>query len=114
MSDTVPTQTPPTTAKAATAGGQAAPSLTPGTAATTAAGVVGAWLNDKRVTALWGISENRNSWIYINGVGWKKLANNSDTAVVALTILGAHAKQTQTAYNYREEADGMIHEAYVW
>ncbi len=78
------------------------------------AGGVTAWVNGQKVNALWSINENRNSWIGVAGVGWIKLANNSDSAVVALTILGAHAKQTQGAINYRQEADGMIHEIYAW
>ena len=48
------------------------------------------------------------------GVGWVKLANNSDSAIVALTMLGANAKLTQGAVNYRQESDAMIHEMYVW
>lgn len=43
-----------------------------------------------------------------------KLANNSDTAIVALTMLGANARQTQGIVNYRQESDNMIHEMYVW
>lgn len=75
---------------------------------------VTAWVNNQKVNALWCINQNRNSWISIAGVGFKKLANNSDTAVVALSILGASAKQTQGPVNFREEADGMVHELYVW
>jgi len=77
-------------------------------------GGITAWVNNQKINALWSINENRNSWIGVAGVGWRKLANNSDTAVVALTILGANAKQTQGAVNYRQEADGMIYEMYVW
>ena len=77
-------------------------------------GGIATWLNNKRVARLWGINQNRNSWVYVTGVGWKRLANNSDTAVVALTTLAASAKFTQTNYNYREEADHMIYETYVW
>jgi hypothetical protein len=29
-------------------------------------------------------------------------------------MLGANARQTQGAVNYRQEADNMIHEMYVW
>jgi len=116
MSDQVPTLLPPS-ADGSTGGGagasDAAPTMTPDTL-NAAVGGLTAWNNDKRVTALWGMNQNRNAWVHINGVGWKKLANNSDSAVMALTLLGAHAKQTQTTYNYRDEADGMIHEAYVW
>jgi hypothetical protein len=91
--------------------GGTAPSLRP------AEGVganVTAWQNNKRITGLWSISENRNSWVHIDGVGWKKLANNSDSAIVALTMLGAHAREKASVVNYREESDGMIREMYVW
>lgn len=115
MSETMPTLIPAGAGGVtATTEGDAAPSLEPSAAVAATEGGVTTWLSNKRVSALWGISENRNSWVYITGVGWKKLANNSDSAVVALTMLAAHAKQTQTNYNYREESDGMIHETYVW
>ena len=80
------------------------------------AGGIGAtvWVNNKKINALWAINQNRNSWVGVAGVGWVKLANNSDTAIVALTMLGANAKLTQGTVNYRQEADGMIHEMYVW
>ena len=113
MNEQVPTLTPPV-ASSNTGAGDAAPSLTPASLSGGAAGAITAWNGDKRVGALWGINQNRNSWVFIVGVGWKRLANNSDTAVVALTMLAAHAKQSQTNYSYRDEADGMIHESYVW
>src|SRR4029077_5066996 len=72
------------------------------------------WVNNKKINALWAIAENRNSWVGVAGVGWVKLANNSDSAIVALTMLGANARQTQGNVNYRQESDNMIHEMYVW
>ena len=72
------------------------------------------WQYGKKINALWSINENRNSWVGVTGVGWVKLANNNDTAIVALTMLGADAKLTQGTVNYRQESDGMIHEIYVW
>ncbi len=75
---------------------------------------VGAWIADQRVSALWSINQNRNVFMGVAGVGWKKLANNSDSAIVALTILASHARATQSRIDYREEADGMVHECYVW
>lgn len=79
-------------------------------------GAVGAsvWVTNKKINALWAINENRNSWAGVAGVGWAKLANNSDSAIVAFTILGANARQTQGFVSYRQEADNMIHEMYVW
>ena len=72
------------------------------------------WRYDQRVSALWINNANRNSWAAIVGVGWKKLANNLDTGVIALSILAAHAKNMQSNFTCREEADGMIYEIYDW
>jgi hypothetical protein len=94
-----------------------APSAEPPAAAEAgiAAGIgASVWVNNKKINALWSINENRNSWVGVAGVGWVKLANNSDTAIVALTMLGANARQTQGIVNYRQESDNMIHEMYVW
>ena len=98
-----PTQEPPAAALAA--------ALAAG-----AAGGIGAtvWVNNQKINALWTINQNRNSWVSVVGKGWVKLANNSDTAIVALTMLGADAKLTQGLVNYRQESDNMIHEMYVW
>lgn len=93
--------------------GPTAPSLSPPEGEKGMMGIT-AWQNDKRVGMLWAINENRNSWVYINSVGWKKLANASDSGIVAMTILASHAKELQRRIDYRDEADGMIHEMYIW
>jgi len=74
---------------------------------------VTAWQNNKRITALWSINQNRNSWIGVSGLGWRKLANNSDSAIVALTMLCSHARKKNSVVNFREEG-GMVREIYVW
>jgi hypothetical protein len=72
------------------------------------------WKRDQRVTGLWSKNEAANSWAAIRGIGWKKLANTSDSGNIALTVLATQALQTGRPVDYREEADGMIHEIYVW
>ena len=122
MTDTRPQQEMLSTTTTGTADGgvatTAAPTAEPPTAAVggVTAGAIGAsvWVNNKKINALWAISENRNSWVGVAGVGWVKLANNSDSAIVALTMLGANARHTQGIVNYRQEADNMLHEMYVW
>jgi hypothetical protein len=74
----------------------------------------GVWQTNKRVNALWGTNEPRNSWVMIAGVGWKKLAADTDSSALALTVLASHGKLTQARVDYREESDGLIHELYVW
>ena len=124
-----PTQAPPTAATMATAGAAQPEQLPPGAAAAVsapaapseplpdAAGAkagVTVWVNTQTINALWSMNQTRNSWIGVANVGWKKLADNSDSASMALTMLSAHAREKQSPVNYREEADGKIHEMYVW
>jgi hypothetical protein len=90
----------------------AAPTLPVGADGVSAA--IGAWNNNKRITALWSINQNRNAWIHVDGVGWKRLSTASESGIVALARLTAHARERNSAVNYRDEADGMVHEIYVW
>jgi hypothetical protein len=122
MSETQPQQDVLTVASTTSGAGLSAVSTAAPTAAPPAAsGIMGGvsgvgasvWVNGK-VNALWSINENRNVWMGIAGVGWVKLANNSDSAIVAFTMLAANAKQTQGTVNYRQESDNMVHEMYVW
>ncbi len=92
---------------------QSAPAL-PAEAAGDAVGAVTVWQNGKRISALWTIAEDRNAWVGVTGIGWRKLSNASETATTALAMLSAHARDRDRQVNYREEADGMIHEMYVW
>jgi hypothetical protein len=75
---------------------------------------IAAWQSDKRIGALWTINQVRNSWLFVNGVGWRKIVNNSDSATVAMSMISAHAKYLGTRVDYREEADGMVYEIYAW
>jgi hypothetical protein len=122
MADTTPKQDMLTSVSTTSGGGGAAVAAGP-TAQPPAAGDDGGigggigatvWVNNKKINALWAINENRNSWVGVAGVGWVKFANNSDSAIVAFTTLGANARQTQGVVNYRQESDNMMHEIYVW
>jgi hypothetical protein len=73
-----------------------------------------AWQNSKKINALWSINQDKNSWVGVEGLGWKRLSNVSATGIVALTMLAAHAFEKGSIVNYRDESDGMIHEIYVW
>lgn len=99
---------------ARTAQTDAMPTLEPPQTNGAQAGGVGAWVSGKTVNALWSMNQNRNTWVSIAGIGWKRLGTASDSGIMALTMLMAHAKQNQVTINYREEADGLIHEVYVW
>lgn len=93
---------------ATTAGTVAAAGALPGTA------VTGTWHTGVTVDGLWYADELRNAWMHLAGIGWKKIFNGTDPAFTALCTLAAQARQTGRTINYREEADGMAHEIYLW
>lgn len=90
------------------------PKLEPPTAGARGSEGVTAWQSDKRIVALFSSADPRNVWVAVGGVGWKRLFNANDSALEAMAIIVAHAKQLNSPVNYREEADGLIHEVYAW
>jgi hypothetical protein len=98
-----------------------APTLTPPSAAgvtdvsaVAVGGVTGTWTSGVKVNALWSQYATRNAYMSVAGVGWVKIYNGSDGSFLNLTTLASQAKQTQSSINYRTEADGMVHEIYLW
>lgn len=73
----------------------------------------GVWSNGKKVSALWSINENRNAWAAVTDLGWKKLATDSDSAIVALNLLTSHARDRDRSVNVRVD-NNIIVEIYVW
>jgi len=93
----------------------AGPTLMPPTAAAGAAeAITGTWRSNVKIDALWTIDEPRNAWVHVVGLGWRKIYNSRDGAFQALTTLASQARQTNRPVNFREEADGMIYEIYLW
>jgi len=97
---------------------EALPTLTPPTEVESEGAAVeegiAAWLNGKKIAALWSDASNCNSWISIAGTGWKRLYNGKESTLLSMTMLASHAEQTNATVNVRIEADGLVHEIYVW
>jgi hypothetical protein len=93
-----------------------APTLGPHTSGATlaAAGGAGTWQANQTIGALWSSDDKDNAYAWINGVGWKRLAPTSDASLMAMNILTRLGRDKGSAINYREEADGAIHEIYLW
>jgi hypothetical protein len=92
-----------------------APPGTPGAQTLLPAGAAtGTWHAGATVDALFIVDEVRNAWARIVNIGWKKIFNGSDGSFTALITLASQARQTGKTITYREEADGMIHEIYLW
>jgi hypothetical protein len=90
------------------------PTLTPPAEAGAGAEGISAWLNNTRIVRLWSNGANMNSWISIEGVGWRRLHPANESAVVAMTMMAAHARAHNRLVNVRIEPDNQVHEIYVW
>jgi len=99
----------------ATAAGtlEAEPTLQPPAAAVTGDGV-GLWVSNKQIDALYSTYAARFSWMHVAGSVWRRFSPASDSGVAALAMLAAHARDRGRPVNYREEADQLVHEMYVW
>lgn len=105
-----------------TAAGEARPTITPElrgdlqafAAAQAATAITGTWTQNAIVDAMWSINQTRNAFLHVKGGTWKKIFNGSDWAFTALTTLASQARQTGKPISFREEADGLIHEIYLF
>jgi hypothetical protein len=97
---------------AGSASASTAPSLRP---ATTAAGAVTAtWQSNVHVSGMWSINQDRNAWVHLDTVGWRKLSDASESGLVAMNMIAAHAYQLGATSNLYEGDDGRIAQLYVW
>lgn len=91
---------------------EAEPTLQPSAGA--AVDGVGLWQTNKQVDALYATYAARYSWMHVASGPWRRFAPTSDSGVAALALLAAHARDRGRPVNFREEADQLIHEMYVW
>lgn len=71
-----------------------------------------AWLNAKKVVALWSNEQPSNVHGWIDGA-WRKFEDANDDACTNFAILGAHAKDDNRNVDVRVES-GRVKEMYVW
>jgi hypothetical protein len=94
---------------------EAAPTLQPPAAATGVSGEgIGLWQTNRQVDALYATYAARFSWMHVAAGPWRRFSPASDSGVAALALLAAHARDRGRPVNFREEADQLIHEMYVW
>jgi hypothetical protein len=73
-----------------------------------------AWLSNKKIVGVWSNASNKNSWINVQGTGWRRIHPASENAVVAMTMLASHARADDRTCSVRVESDNHVHEIYVW
>ena len=74
----------------------------------------GVWNNNVKVVSTWGKAQDKNAFLNISGMGFKKIKETNEQAFLALLMLGTHARDKNSNINVRTETDGRIYEMYVW
>ncbi len=90
-----PTQDPPVQAAKQTPSLEDRPTFEPPAQNAVSQGNT-AWQTNKKVLGLWTHSSTRNPYMYVDQIGWRKFADNSDSAIVAFNVIAAHAKVLAT------------------
>lgn len=76
-----------------------------------------AWQYGKKITGLWTNYQNVNAWVWVSGLGWRKLTNPDDDVTNAMLIIATGAKSSGWSVDFREVGTGgniEIHEMYAW
>ncbi len=70
------------------------------------------WHNNALVIGLWAINQDRNAWVYIQSLGWRKISPDNDNIFLDMLAQLAAAKAAGRPINFYEE-NGVIKQIYV-
>ena len=70
------------------------------------------WHYNRRVTGLWAINQNRNAWVYFQGLGWRKVSPDNDNIFFDMLTQLIAAKAAACPVNFFED-NGTIKQIYV-
>lgn len=71
------------------------------------------WINGKKVVGLYASNNDRNGWVYLSDIGWRKISNNNDDGFINIFTQLAAAKAVNATVNVYLEAS-MITTVYVF
>jgi len=70
------------------------------------------WQNNRRVIGLWTINQDRNAWVYFNGLGWRKISPDNDNIFLDMLAQLIAAKAANRPVNFYEK-NSVIKQIYV-
>jgi C1A family cysteine protease len=71
------------------------------------------WQNNRQVTGLWTIDQERNAWAYFDALGWRKVSAENDNVFVDMLVQLQGAKAAARPVNFYEE-QSVIKQVYVF
>lgn len=70
------------------------------------------WQNNRRVIGLWAVNQNRNAWVYIQNLGWRKISPDNDNIFFDMLAQLIAAKAASRPVNFYE-VNSVIKQIYV-
>ncbi|HET6501917.1 MAG TPA: hypothetical protein VFG87_14260 [Amycolatopsis sp.] len=72
----------------------------------------GAWVHNRVITRLWSSSARPGVWVWVDGLGWKRLVS-SDSGRSTLTTLAVQAKANGLVVSFHEDDNAQIDQLLV-
>jgi C1A family cysteine protease len=71
------------------------------------------WERNRRIIGLWAINQNRNAWVYVQGLGWRKISPDNDNIFFDMLTQLIAAKAGNRRVDFRQK-NRVIKEIYVF
>ena len=71
------------------------------------------WERNQRIIGLWAINEDRNAWVYVKDLGWRKISPDNDNIFFDMLAQLIAAKGGNFRVDFRQE-NSVIKEVYVF
>jgi C1A family cysteine protease len=71
------------------------------------------WIRGAHIAGLWTIDQDRNAWVYVAAVGWRKLSPDNDNILLDMLSQLAAAKAAKRTVDFYQE-QGVIKQIYVY
>ncbi|MGQ0839331.1 hypothetical protein [Actinokineospora sp.] len=78
-----------------------------------AAGIAAGWVLNRTITHLWSYDATTGGWVWVDGIGWKRLSPASESGHSHMTMLATMATHDNLAVDYHEDASGRIDQMLV-
>lgn len=66
------------------------------------------WVYGRVLTHLWSYDASTGVWVWVDGIGWKRLSPNSEFGHTHMTLLATMATHGNVTVDYHEDASGRI------
>jgi len=71
------------------------------------------WVYNRAITHLWSYDASTGVWVWVDGIGWKRLSPTSEFGHSHMTVLATVATDRNLAVDYHEDAAGQIDQLLV-